>query len=188
MLPSFSYTMSLFDVLIERSTLFLGGFLRVYTVPVDPVRYAGKWFEVGRIPTRFQPNTTSSTAEYTYNADTQVIQVQNKSYSGTAFTNVVNTINGFARPYTYRWNGSHLGKFLVTFPNSPVSAPYWVIDLDQTNYQFAIVSDPARRFCWVLSRTKPVAGSFTPYINKLRNLGFGGKTFIIPYESKQVRI
>ena len=35
----------------------------------------------------------------------------------------------------------------------PFAGDYWIIDLDDKDYKYAVVGDPGRKYLWVLSRT-----------------------------------
>lgn len=112
---------------------------------VDLTQYVGKWYEIARYPTSFEANCGSATAEYTVEPD-GTIKVFNTCLAtdGT----VVSTITGSAKVVDKTTNA----KLVVTFPNVPIPAPYWIIDLDP-NYQYAAVSDPFRLTLFILSRT-----------------------------------
>jgi apolipoprotein D and lipocalin family protein len=96
-------------------------------------------------PTAFQADCGSSTAEYTAPSDGS-IEVFNTCLAADG--TVVSTITGSARVA----DPATSAKLVVTFPNVPVPAPYWIIDLDP-NYRYAVVSDPFRLTLFLLSRT-----------------------------------
>lgn len=111
---------------------------------VDLNRYAGKWYEIARLPNRFQRDCTGNvTATYTLRPDGK-IQVlnqcaskdgKNKSARGVA------RLVGGKEPNT---------KLKVSF-FWPFSGDYWIIDLDP-DYRWAVVGEPRRRYLWILSR------------------------------------
>jgi len=111
---------------------------------VDLNRYSGKWYEIARLPNRFQRDCSGTvTATYTLLPDGK-IQVlnqcastggKNKSARGTA------RLVGGKEPNT---------KLKVSF-FWPFSGDYWIIDLDP-DYRWAVVGEPRRRYLWVLSR------------------------------------
>jgi len=47
--------------------------------------------------------------------------------------------------------GSNNAKLRVQF-FWPFRGDYWVIELDEENYQYAIVGTPSRKYMWILSR------------------------------------
>jgi apolipoprotein D and lipocalin family protein len=115
------------------------------TVPsMDLQRYAGTWYEIARLPNRFQRTCTGSVkATYTLREDGKIGVLNEcreasgklKSARGTA------RIASSSGPNT---------KLKVTF-FWPFSGDYWVIDLDP-EYQWAVVGEPGRRYFWILSR------------------------------------
>ena len=49
---------------------------------------------------------------------------------------------------------------------------YWVVDLDE-NYRLAAVSEPSRKYLWVLSRTPTVdAAAYRDLLKRLESKGF----------------
>ena len=111
---------------------------------VDLSRYAGKWYEIARLPNRFQRDCAgSATATYTLRPDGKITVVnecrkadgRRKSATGTA------RVAEAKGPNT---------KLKVTF-FWPFSGKYWIIDLDP-DYRWAVVGEPSRKYLWILSR------------------------------------
>ena len=54
----------------------------------------------------------------------------------------------------------------------PFKGDYWIIDLDK-NYQYAVVSEPARQYLWILSRSPNIDHQTLEKLkNKIRDRGF----------------
>ena len=111
---------------------------------VDLTRYAGKWYEIARLPNRFQRDCASDTsATYTLRADGKITVLnecrkadgRQKSAKGTA------RVADSKGPNT---------KLKVTF-FWPFSGNYWIIDLDPA-YRWAVVGEPGRDYLWILAR------------------------------------
>jgi apolipoprotein D and lipocalin family protein len=112
---------------------------------VDLARYAGKWHQIAYYPTRFQKNCeVNVTAEYTLNAD-GTVKVRNECFklNGTR-----KAIIGTARVVNVETNAELKVKFFWFAP----AGDYWIVDLG-ADYEYAVVSEPKRKFLWVLSRT-----------------------------------
>lgn len=112
---------------------------------VDLARYAGRWYEIARLPFSKQEGCFASTATYSLRPDGR-IDVLNECRQG-AFDGKPRKVKGVAKvvePAT----GS---KLKVQF-FWPFWGDYWVIALDE-NYQYAMVGEPRRRYLWILSRT-----------------------------------
>ena len=111
---------------------------------VDLNRYAGKWYEIARLPNRFERDCASNaTAMYTLRPDGKITVLnecrkadgRQKSAKGTA------RVADSRGPNT---------KLKVTF-FWPFSGDYWIIDLDP-EYRWVLVGEPSREYLWILSR------------------------------------
>jgi apolipoprotein D and lipocalin family protein len=113
--------------------------------PVDLERYLGKWYEIASYPAWFQKGCTGSTAEYSLLPDGK-IQVVNrcrkdnldgrlKESKGKA--EVIDTATNAKLKVWFFW---------------PFKGNYWIIDLN-SDYQWAVVGEPSRKYLWILSRT-----------------------------------
>jgi apolipoprotein D and lipocalin family protein len=116
------------------------------TVPrVDLQRYAGRWYEIARLPFRVQNGCHATTATYSSNPD-GTIRVENRCRD--------RSLTGKER--------KAVGKAWVVDPATnaklkvqffwPFRGDYWVLGLGE-GYQWALVGDPARRYMRILSRT-----------------------------------
>lgn len=138
---------------------------------VDLNKYLGKWYEVGRYPNSFQKNCYQSTATYSLNQDGSI--------------SVLNECRKDSPQGDYK---SIKGKALIVDKNSnsklkvsffwPFYGKYWIIDLDP-DYKYAVVSEPKRKYLWILSRTDNL-DSFTEKMiyEKIRKMGFDTKKII----------
>lgn len=116
---------------------------------VDINRYVGRWFEIARFPAFFQRKCAKNTvAEYSL-APNGKLRIENRC---TTEQGRIIRARGSARLV------DHSGaKFKVKFFPLMPAADYWIIDLD-TEYRWAVVSEPKRRFLWILSRTPGLDG------------------------------
>ena len=141
------------------------------TVPrVDLDRYAGDWYEVARLPNRFQNRCLGDVrASYARRADGR-IDVTNRcrTQDGTIDAHGVARIvdeQGFAR-LKVRFAPAVL-SFLPM-----VWGDYWVIGLAD-DYSWAVVGSPDRKYLWILSRTPALdAASFDTALGIARDSGF----------------
>ena len=125
---------------------------------VDLQRYAGKWYEIARLPNSFEKGLTCVTANYSLK-DNGNIKVVNRGHK-KADKQVVKQSTGSARVP----NKDYPAKLKVSF-FWPFSGDYWILALDD-NYQYAMVGAPSRKYLWILSRTKQLDKSI---VNKLLN-------------------
>ncbi len=117
---------------------------------VDLSRYVGQWYEIARYPNRFERDCASDvTATYTTRPDGK-IQVENACRKADGGSKVA---RGNAKVADAQSNA----KLKVTF-FWPFYGDYWVIALD-SDYQYAVVGEPGRKYLWVLSRTSTLDDS-----------------------------
>jgi apolipoprotein D and lipocalin family protein len=139
------------------------------SLPVVPKlelnRYQGKWYEIARLPNRFQRKCQSNVvANYSIEPDGK-IGVLNTCLKENGETDAAK-----ATAHPKDRNGSP-AKLKVTF-FWPFSGDYWVIGLDP-EYQWAIVGTPNRRYLWILSRKPSLApATYNQLLQKARHLGF----------------
>jgi apolipoprotein D and lipocalin family protein len=123
------------------------------TVPkVDFGRYVGRWYEVARLPNRFQEKCAGDvTATYTLLDDGR-IEVLNRCRREDG---EYSTAEGIAKLAVE--DGSN-AKLKVRFAPAILSflpfvwGDYWIIDL-APDYSYAVVGEPGRKYLWVLSRS-----------------------------------
>jgi apolipoprotein D and lipocalin family protein len=109
-------------------------------------RYLGVWYEIGRFPNKFEKDMVAVTATYTLRHDGKI--------------NVVNqgklkTLDGklkIARGKAKMPNRDEPGKLKVSFFLF-FYADYFVMELDQENYQWALIGSSTSDYLWILSRT-----------------------------------
>ena len=110
---------------------------------VDLSRYAGRWYEIARLPNRFEKKCADSvTATYTLRSDGKVDVVNRCRKANGDYT----TAKGKAK-IVDKTNA----KLKVTF-FWPFYGDYWILDLG-SNYEYAVVGAPNRDYLWILSRT-----------------------------------
>jgi apolipoprotein D and lipocalin family protein len=105
---------------------------------VDLDRYAGRWYEIARLPNRFQKGCSGNvTAEYGVREDGR-IDVVNRCSGNNGEEKRAQGVARVVAP-----------AFLSFL--SMVWGDYWIIDL-APDYSYAVVGEPARRYLWVLAR------------------------------------
>lgn len=122
---------------------------RSKTDPLVPVpsldleRYAGRWYEIARLPNSFEdPACLTVTADYTLRPD-KTVEVVNTC----VLADDVDRSVGVAR----RPDPAAPSKLEVSFFR-PFYGKYWVIGLDP-EYRWALVAEPKGQYLWLLSRT-----------------------------------
>lgn len=151
---------------------------------VDLKKYAGTWYEIGRLPMYFQRNCASDvTATYTEKTDGSGIIVTNKCADKDGADIVA---DGLAKPVDD--TGS---KLKVTFLPSwirwlPVGrADYWVLARD-ADYKTALVGTPDKDYLWLLARSPNVSQeTYAKYRQIAQQQGYDLKEFKLTPQTNQ---
>ena len=119
---------------------------------VDLSRYAGQWYEVARLPNRFQDKCAGDvTADYTLlGADRLKVVNRCRRRDGQ-----LSEAEGVARLADKRGANSRLKvRFAPSFLSFLPFAwgDYQIIEL-APDYSYALVGEPGRKYLWILSRT-----------------------------------
>jgi apolipoprotein D and lipocalin family protein len=148
------------------------------TVPsVDLARYAGRWYEVARLPNEFQKKCAGDvSADYIIRPDGKVDVVnQCRQEDGT-----ISVARGVARSADPETNAKLEVRFAPAFLAwlPVVWGNYWVIGLDE-NYRWAVVGEPTRKYGWILSRTPEIAAvDWNAAVAVLRDYAYNPTLFI----------
>ncbi len=112
----------------------------------DLKRYMGKWYEIARLPNKFEEGLEENTAFYELREDGDVT--------------VINQGRVIANKSRYK---EVKGRAWVPDPNEPsklkvsffwpFSGDYWVLRVDK-DYTIALVGDPSREYLWILARDR----------------------------------
>ena len=125
-------------------------------------RYTGTWYEIARYPNSFQKDCIHSSAVYKLKADGSVSVLNSCQKKG-----VMKTAEGKARVVDPITNA----KLKVSF-FWPFSGDYWIIDLGE-DYDYAVVSEPRRKYLWILARDPQMDdGLYAEILQRLREKGF----------------
>ncbi len=137
--------LGMLSLLLPLSALAGSGAPPLATVPrVDLPRYIGVWYEIARIPHRFQEGCVASSATYTLLPEGEV-EVINRCRDER--TGELRQAKGRAWSVDPEGNA----RLKVTF-FWPFRGDYWIIDLGE-NYEHAVVGAPNRDYLWILSRS-----------------------------------
>lgn len=119
---------------------------------VDLTRYTGTWYEIARLPNRFQDHCASDvTATYTLQDDGRLRVVNRCRKADGTWDDAA----GIARTVGEEGPNARLKvrfapRWLSFLP--AVWGDYWIIGL-APDYSHAVVGDPDRKYLWVLARS-----------------------------------
>jgi apolipoprotein D and lipocalin family protein len=144
---------------------------------VDYARYAGKWFEIARLPNRFEKKCVGDvTATYAPRPDGR-ITVTNRCREADGG---ISEASGVAR----RVAGQPPSVLEVRFAPAFLSflpmvwGDYHVIDLGP-DYEYAVVGSPDRKYLWILARApKMEPALYRSLVERARVQGFDVSTLI----------
>jgi apolipoprotein D and lipocalin family protein len=123
---------------------------RPETVPfVDLDRYVGLWYEIASNPVFFNQNLVGVTAEYTKRSDGR-IKVVNTGFEGS-LDGPKDQVEGVARVVDTQTNSKLGVKFDIPFGRF-FEGEYWIVLLDDENYEYAVVTDSRQYTLFVLYR------------------------------------
>jgi apolipoprotein D and lipocalin family protein len=127
-------------------------------------RYLGTWYEIARLPHRFEKGLTRVTADYTLNPGGSILVVNRGFKAGK---------NKWSQAEGKAWvpDPAVPARLKVRF-FWPFSAEYKVIRLD-TEYQWAVVTSSKKNYLWILSR-EPVIDEalYESLVQYVRENGF----------------
>lgn len=127
--------------------------------------YCGKWYEIASYPQRFQRGCNCTTAEYTYTEKGYVL-VENRCYKEN-----VNGKQSYIKGKAFIEKHSGNAKLKVQF-FWPFTGKYWIIDL-ASDYSYAVVSHPNKKYLWILSRTAKMNEQvYQAILTRLKEKGF----------------
>jgi apolipoprotein D and lipocalin family protein len=115
---------------------------------VDLNKYTGLWYEIARIPNRFQKQCLlNTTARYELKEDGK-IEVLNRCIKEDGEADEIKGIAKVADPET---NAKLKVSFVRFLGISLFWADYWIIGLAD-DYHWAVVGSPSRKYGWILAR------------------------------------
>ena len=132
---------------------------------VEIERYMGTWFEIAKLPQRFEKGLVGITATYSILPNGKV-RVVNKGYVGD-FNGSTRTAQGRAMVVDTKTNA----KLRVSF-FWPFTGNYWILELGR-DYEYAVVGEESREYLWILSRTPQMdEATYNDLLKRVQAKGF----------------
>lgn len=149
---------------------------------VDLQKYAGTWYEIARLPNRFQSDCTGDVTA-TYTIDEDDIEVVNRCRRANG---EMMEAKGRARRAS---DDEPISKLKVRFAPAYLSflpfvwGNYWIIDL-APDYSYAVVGEPDRKYLWILSRSRKVEDvDLQNILERIRQQGYDSTKLIMTKQS-----
>lgn len=114
---------------------------------LDLQRFLGLWYEIARYNHPFERGLVEVTATYTLLPDGK-IRVENRGCKRHSPYDVCKTANGHAKIPNPKEPGKLKVSFFLNFYSD-----YYVLELDQENYNYALIGSSTDKYLWILSRT-----------------------------------
>ncbi len=130
---------------------------------VNLERYTGLWYEIARLPNRFQKKCAGeTTADYSLREDGKITVVNEcKKLDGK-----IDRIKGIAKVVDKNTNARLKVSFFSLLGFSLFWGDYWIIGLDD-NYRWAIIGSPNRKYGWILAREPHLGSEQLQYIYQI---------------------
>jgi apolipoprotein D and lipocalin family protein len=139
----------------------------------DLDRYLGTWYEIARLDHRFERGLSRNQAHYSLRDDGGV-RVVNKGYD--AESGEWKTAEGKA----YFVEQPDIGRLKVSF-FGPIYGSYNIIELDETDYSYAMVVGADTSYLWILAREPRLDQAIVDrLVAKAKSLGFPTGKLIYP--------
>jgi apolipoprotein D and lipocalin family protein len=147
---------------------------------VDLKKYAGLWYEIARMPNRFQKNCAGeTTADYMLREDGKITVInQCRKFDGK-----IDRIEGIAKVVNPPSNSKLKVSFFKFLGLSLFWGDYWILGLDM-DYHWAIVGSPNRKYGWILARNPELNdGQMSTIFQILEKQGYTPDTFQLTPQS-----
>jgi apolipoprotein D and lipocalin family protein len=123
------------------------------TVPqVNLSRYAGTWYEIARLPNRFQDQCVGNVSAVYRQLDDGNIEVINRCLDKKG---LMDEAHGVARVVDPSTNARLEVSFVSVFGWRFFWGDYWILGLG-SDYEYAVVGMPSRKYAWVLARSTQI--------------------------------
>jgi apolipoprotein D and lipocalin family protein len=144
--------------------------------PVDLTRYAGRWYEVARLPNHIQDGCALGSIDWDRAPDGGAFAITQKCRMDTAE----------AREKTWHATGRIMDapnntKIHLSFFAGLISQDYWVLDRGD-DYSWCILSTPSPKYLWILSRHPVVsAAQKAAMVARAHDMGFDTSRLIFDH-------
>jgi len=147
------------------------------SLPLQPVasidlpRFMGTWYEIARTPNRFQKRCAGFTRTDFHLQVDGAVQVFNRCRLRDGQLHFALAIGRqVGTPDSPRLKVRFAPGWMSFLP--AVWGDYWIIDLDE-QYQLVAISEPTRKYLWILSRTTLVEPqAYAALLDRLKDKGF----------------
>jgi apolipoprotein D and lipocalin family protein len=153
--------------------------------PVESVelrRYTGLWYEIAKIPNRFQKKCARGTTAFYSLREDGKISVVNRCLDESGKT--VRAV-GLAKVMDAASNARLKVSFVNVLGVRLFWGDYWIIGLEE-NYEYAIVGHPKRDYGWILARSPQLTAETLEDIHEqLLSQGYDPDDFVLTAQTAE---
>ena len=148
---------------------------------LDAPRYMGTWYEIARTPNWFQKKCVGqSRADYQLQGDGSVQVINRCPLASGEMNEAIGQARQLGGPTSPKLEVRFAPAWLSFIP--AVWGDYWVVDIDDA-YQWVIVSEPSRKYLWLLARQPRLAADLRQQLlQRLERLGFSTSQLLLAGE------
>jgi apolipoprotein D and lipocalin family protein len=145
--------------------------------PVDLTRYAGRWYEIARLPNKIQDGCALGAIEWGHGSGSASFSVTQSCRMDTAQV----------REKVWHASGRVTDppkntKIHLSFFGGLISQDYWVLDRGD-DYSWCILSTPSPKYLWILSRQPVItAAQKAAVVARARDMGFDVSHLIFDHQ------
>ncbi|WP_339473640.1 lipocalin family protein [Pseudomonas fluorescens] len=138
---------------------------------IDLSRFMGTWYEIARTPNRFQKKCAGfARTDFHLQVDGTVQAVNRCRLRDGQLHIALATGRQVGAPDSPKLKVRFAPAWMSFLPVA--WGDYWIIDLDE-QYQLVAVSEPTRKYLWILSRTAHVEPqAYAALLERLKDKGF----------------
>jgi apolipoprotein D and lipocalin family protein len=133
-------------------------------------RYLGTWYEIAKIPFKWEIGCTFAKANYSWDSVNNVMLVRNDCLDENR--NLKYSRSGYA----YIENVNDMSKLRIKFNDGLPADPegyYWVLYTDYDNYAIVSGGPVEKNYLWILSRTPTIPKEDARWLlNKVETFGY----------------
>mmetsp|Transcript_5623 Transcript_5623/g.11815 ORF Transcript_5623/g.11815 Transcript_5623/m.11815 type:complete len:194 (-) Transcript_5623:175-756(-) len=136
------------------------------TVPsCDTARFMGTWFVIGVKPTYFETTCSNAVEKYSLTDEKKKhdVDIDFRYNQKDPITSKLKSL--LQKGWVQGRNRDDSGLWTVS-PLWPVKIPYPIIELDEVDYDYCVIGNPSRNYCWIMSRRPKMADSLYDSLTK----------------------
>lgn len=119
----------------------------------DTAKFMGSWFVIGVKPTMFEKTCSNAVEKYTWHKDAKDKHDIDIDFQYNNVEPITSTMKSLPQKGWIQGDNKENSALWKVSPLWPIKMPYLIIEVDETNYNYAVIGYPSREYCWILCRT-----------------------------------